>query len=102
MSDVEVFMVDAEITMLPESEIYMKGSGIAFVYCFIPAVSVEDALSKLKREFRRMNCKIIRVQSVYPYAGTEWEKKKQQKEFDGYAKEAGESNQIVFSPFLTY
>jgi len=102
MRNIEIYLAYVEVAILPQSDLYDPKYNFAFVYGFVPATDVDNCLTKLRQEFFRIGCNIISVESVYPYAGTEWEKKKQQKEFDGYAKESKKSGQIIFGPFCTY
>lgn len=102
MNNIETYLIYAEVEILPQSELYDSTYNQAFVYGFVPATDVDHCLTKLRQEFFRIGCRVISVQSVFPYKRTQWEKKKQQKEFDCYAEKSKKLEQIVFSSFSIY
>ena len=98
----QIFIADVEIEISQKSDLYEAGYSMAAVYCFVPAKHEEEARLRLKQEISKIDCEIVDLHAIRLYEGTIWEKKKDQKEFDGYAYEALKHNEVAFSQFMTY
>jgi len=73
-----------------------------FVYLFLKAEDVQDAMPKIQGVIAEENLRVKHIEFVSPYDGTKWDTKEDQVLYDGLAKEAEDSDEIVWDQISAY
>jgi hypothetical protein len=81
------------------SEAELKGG---FVYAFVRADDVRDALSKFEAAMAEENLIPSRIRYVSPYGETSWQKEEDQRKFDRLVKDAEAGEEVVFDDFYAF
>ena len=90
-----------EFNCLEGAEHYGKCSG-GFVYAFVPAQDVRDALPKFMDELGALHLRIIQIEFVSPYEDIPWDTTEEQRKYDALAQEAGQTGQVVLDAMYIY
>jgi hypothetical protein len=74
-----------------------------FVYAFVRAFDVREALAKLLAAFDGNNINPVEIEYVVPYdADMEWETPEETSKFLELQKAALKSNEVIFDDFYAY
>ena len=73
-----------------------------FVYTFMIATDVRDALDKLLNELDMQNLNPIEIEYLSPYKDISWESEEENKKYEALAKEAKRTGNVVFDDFYAY
>ncbi len=73
-----------------------------FVYLFLKAEDVQDAMTKIQGTIAEEDLSVKHIEFISPYDQTKWDTKDDQVLYDGLAKEAGDSNEIVWDQISAY
>ena len=74
-----------------------------FVYVFIKAIDVRDALNLLLNGLKQENLIPLEIEFISPYSqDMEWENKKQTKHYSKLYNEALNTDIIIFDDFYAY
>lgn len=102
--DPRVFVVDAEVRALEGSEMWgVADSG--FVYCYVLALDARQASSRVEEALTRNKFAIVSFEAVMPAEATMWddgEEGEEAAEHRGYAEEAENSGEVVYSAFYSH
>jgi hypothetical protein len=98
----KVFWIGIEYSYKEDADGYGKLKG-GFVYAFIKAHDVRDALESLIEKLSQLKLEPIDIEFVKPYEKEiEWETPKQTKHYLNLYKETNSTNEIVFDDFHAY
>ncbi len=73
-----------------------------FVYLFLNARDVQDAVPKIKAAVENEDLKIDQIEFVSPYEGIPWDSKEAQSHYDALAAEAASGNEIIWDEISAY
>ena len=73
-----------------------------YVYAFVQAVDVRDALEQFQLEFAGRKLGLRMVEFVAIYAENRWQNEEDQEHFDRIATTAANSEEVVFDSFDVY
>ncbi len=73
-----------------------------FVYLFFRAGDVEDAIPKIKEALGEENLRVNSIEFISPYEEIPWVHEEDQALYDGLAKEAETSSQVVWDEISAY
>ncbi len=73
-----------------------------FVYLFFRAGDVEDAIPKIKEALGEENLRVNSIEFIAPYEEIPWVHEEDQVLYDGLAKEAETSSQVVWDEISAY
>jgi hypothetical protein len=73
-----------------------------FVYLFLNVRDVQDAMPQIKKAIEEEDLRINHIEFVSPYDETKWDTQEDQILYDGLAKEAGNSDEIVWDQISAY
>ncbi len=73
-----------------------------FVYLFLNATGVQDALQKIKADVEEEDLKINQIEFVAPYEGVSWDLKEDQLLYDALSKEAASTDEVVWDEISAY
>ena len=93
IADIEFEFVDGQ-----ESEELAGGC----TYAFVKAPDSRVALAMIESSAKKHGLKIVCVESVYPYEGSQWDDEESQAEYDKLAEEAEKSSEPVFDEIWAY
>lgn len=83
----------------PESK-KLKGG---FVYVFLSAFDVQDALNKILVELKTLKLKPVEIEFISTYdIETEWDTKQQKEEILSICKEVRKTSAVIFDTFHAY
>jgi hypothetical protein len=98
----KVFWTGIEYSYMEDAEEYGKLKG-GFVYAFIKAHDVRDALDKIIDKLKIMRLKPIEIEFLKPYEKElEWETEEQTKHYLNLYKQTIKTNDISFDNFHAY
>ena len=81
----------------------MVGHGVgALVNCLIPADSIELAIEKLKQALHEDHYELVVTEFVKPYEGFKFELTADQELHDQLARQAAETDDVVYGEFYTW
>jgi len=72
-----------------------------FVYLFIKAEDVLDAIPKIKKAIEEEDFKINKVEFISEYDDVPWDSEEEQKKYDSLVKEA-DSGEVVWDELYAY
>ena len=74
-----------------------------FVYAFVKAFDVQDALDMIKRSLKKNKLQPIEIEFIKPYEkNIEWESKELTKNYLNLYKEAKRSSEVIFDNLYAY
>ncbi len=73
-----------------------------FVYLFFRAKDVEDAIPKIKKAIGEEDLRVNSIEFIAPYEEIPWVHEEDQALYDGLAKEAETSSQVVWDEISAY
>ncbi len=73
-----------------------------FVYLFLNARDVQDAMEIIKADVEEEDLKINQIEFVAPYEGVPWDSKEDQLLYDALAAEAASGNEVVWDEISAY
>lgn len=73
-----------------------------FVYLFLKAKDVLDAIPKIKNEIEQEGFKTVRVEFVSEYDEVPWELEQDQIKYDSLAKKANDSGEVIWDEIHAY
>jgi hypothetical protein len=83
------------------AELYGKCKG-GFVFAFVVAKDVRDALPRLQDEMHRNNRSVLEVEFVSPYEDVPWDSAEEEQNYEGLATEAAQTGNVVFDTIYAY
>ena len=95
------FWCGVEYKYLPGSDQFRKFKG-GFVYCFVGATDVRDAIRKVESEFDSRNLGVVKIEFVSPYIEISWDSDEEQKVYDELARVSLETNKVEFDAFYAF
>ncbi len=98
MSNIYWTSVEFDILDPPAYENCIGG----FVYLFFKAEGVLEAIPKIKNAIEEEGFKITRVEFVSEYDEVPWDTEEEQSKYDSLAKEASNSDGIIWDELYTY
>lgn len=101
----KIFLANVELEVLPTSETYNgEGRMICFVNCFCYTTNKQDAIGHIKLDLKAQDINLIRVNSIceYEYREEIWGIEELEEYPDDYAREATQTEQVVYSIFSCY
>lgn len=73
-----------------------------FVYLFLKAEDVLDAIPKIINAIEQEDLKIIQVEFVSEYDEVPWQSEEEQIKYDSLAKKASDSNEVIWDEINAY
>ncbi len=74
-----------------------------FVYVFLSAFDVQDALKKILNEFRTLQLKPVEIEFISTYdLETEWDTKQQKEKMLSICEEVQKTSDVIFDTFHAY
>lgn len=73
-----------------------------FVYLFFKAVDVQDAMGIIRKAIEEEGLKVNLIEFVSPYDETPWDSEEDQVLYDALAKEAEESDEVIWDLISAY
>ncbi|MFH2093007.1 MAG: hypothetical protein ABIJ31_11645 [Pseudomonadota bacterium] len=95
-----VYWTNIEFDIINPSE-YEDCVG-GFVYLFVNAFDVQDALPKFVQAIAEEDLKIIQIEFISPYDDTPWDLEEDQVLYDALAKEAQDSDMVIWDQISAY
>ena len=98
----KVFWTGIEYSYMIGSEKYGNLKG-GFVYAFIKAYDVREALTKITDQLNKISMEPIEIEFLKPYEkNLEWETIEQTKHYLDLYKQSNKTNDIIFDIFHAY
>lgn len=98
----KIYWTSIEYTYNKKSTEYKNLKG-GFVYAFIKANDVRDALENFLGELRALNLNPVEIEFIKPYnKALEWETPADTKHFLSLFKAANKSTNAIFSEFIAF
>lgn len=98
----KIYWTGVEYSYGKKSDNYKELKG-GFVYAFINAIDVREALGKLLKELKKQDLNPLEVEFISPYdEEMEWETNEQTNHYLGLYEEALKSEEVVFDDFYAY
>ncbi len=98
----EIYWSSIEYSYRTEAEEFESLEG-GFVYVFIKAFDVQEALSIILKEFKKGNLEIIQVEFIKPYEeDIEWETPEQTLHFLHLFNKAKDCDALIYDDFYAY
>lgn len=97
----EIYWTSIEYEYLEGSINFNKFKG-GFVYAFVKAADVRDALNKFSKEIGSLSLGIKNIEFISPYDDIPWDNDVEQKKYDNLAKEALRTENVICDEFYAY
>jgi hypothetical protein len=97
----KAYWASIEYKYLKGSINYEKYEG-GFVYVFVSATDVRDALKKFSSELESLNLGVANIEFVSPYDGVPWDTEEEQHKYDGLAKQTLSTDSVICDEFYAY
>ena len=94
MAETEVYYTNVEVTFAEGTEHHGKLAG-GFVYAFVRAHDVREALPPILEELEACGLEVLEVEFLAPYRDVPWESDEDQQLYDGLAAEAAASADVI-------
>ena len=102
MDNLKIYWTSVEFNYSKKSPQFGKLTG-GFVYGFVKAFDVREALNKFTEELMHQDMEVKEVEFISPYdIETKWETEEQTIRFIQLYKDAASSNQVTFDDFYAY
>jgi hypothetical protein len=98
---VKIYWTSIEYKYLKGSINFGKFEG-GFVYAFVRATDVRDALTKFSSEIESLNLGITNIEFISPYDDIPWETEEEQDKYDSLANEALTTKNVICDKFFAY
>jgi len=95
-----VYWTSVEFDILDPSEYEACVGG--FVYLFLKARDVREAIPRIEAAIEEEGLRISQIEFVSPYDEIPWDSEEEQIQYDSLAKEAEESEDIVWDEIFAY
>ena len=97
----KIYWTSIEYKYLKGSINFEKFEG-GFVYAFVRASDVRDALKKFTSELKSLNLDITNIEFISPYENIPWDTGEEQSKYDSLAKETLRTENVICDEFYAY